>query len=94
MWLSFQFKEGCFLYIYSRSPGMFYNMFNCIILYFLPFSELFLGANMDILEIYTVKSVISGHSKTTPNLGFNTDFRLMEVKSIAECSKGSILQYV
>ena len=24
---------------------------------------------------------------------FNTDYRLMQVKSIAECSKGSILQY-
>ena len=25
---------------------------------------------------------------------FRTDFRLMQIKSIAECSKGSILQYV
>ena len=24
---------------------------------------------------------------------FKTDYRLMQVKSIAECSKGSILQY-
>ena len=28
-----------------------------------------------------------------PKLVFNTNYRLMEVKSIAECSKGSILQY-
>ena len=38
-------------------------------------------------------SVLSGHSKTPQKLAFNTDFRLMQVKSIAECSMGSILQY-
>ena len=38
---------------------------------------------------YTVKlePVLSGHSK------MKTYYRLMQVKSIAECSKGSILQY-
>ena len=41
----------------------------------------------------TVKPVLSSHSKKRPNLVFNTDCRLMQVKSIAECSKGSILQY-
>ena len=35
---------------------------------------------------YTVKPVLSGHSKK------KTNYRLMQVKSIAECSKGSILQ--
>ena len=34
---------------------------------------------------YTVNPVLSGHSK-------KTNYRLMQVKSIAECSKGSILQ--
>ena len=29
----------------------------------------------------------------TKKLAFNTDYRLMQVKSIAECSKGSIPQY-
>ena len=28
-----------------------------------------------------------------PKIGFKTNDRLMQVKSIAECSKGSILQY-
>ena len=28
-----------------------------------------------------------------PIWGFKTNYRLMQVKSIAECSKGSILQY-
>ena len=42
---------------------------------------------------YTVKPVLSGHPKRTPKLDFNSDYRLMQVKSIAECSKGSILQY-
>ena len=35
---------------------------------------------------YTVKPVFSGHSKK------KTNYHLMQVKSIAECSKGSILQ--
>ena len=42
----------------------------------------------------TVKPVLSGHSKRTPRLIFNTDFLLMQVKSIAEWSKRSILQYI
>ena len=40
-----------------------------------------------------VKPVLSGHSKRRPKLVFKTDYGLMQVKSIAECSKGSILQY-
>ena len=35
---------------------------------------------------YTVKPVLSGHSKK------KTNYHLMQVKSIAECSNGSILQ--
>ena len=35
---------------------------------------------------------LSGHSKR-PKLFFKMDNRLMQVQSIAECSKGSILQY-
>ena len=37
--------------------------------------------------------VLRGHSKRRPKLVFKTDYRLMQVKNIAECSKGSILQY-
>ena len=40
-----------------------------------------------------VKLVFSGHSKRRPKLVLKTDYRLMLVKRIAECSKGSILQY-
>ena len=42
---------------------------------------------------YTVKPVLSGHSKKRPKLVFKTNYRLMQVKRIAECSKESILQY-
>ena len=35
---------------------------------------------------YTVKPILSGHSEK------KTNYRLMQVKSIAECSEGSILQ--
>ena len=36
------------------------------------------------LGITTVKPVLSGHSKRRPKLVFKTDYRLMQVKSIAE----------
>ena len=41
----------------------------------------------------TVKPVLSGRSKIIPKLVFMTDYRLMQVKSIAECSKGSNLHF-
>ena len=40
-----------------------------------------------LIAHYTVKPVLSGHLKK------KTNYRLMLVRSIAECSKGSILQY-
>ena len=43
--------------------------------------------------IHTVKPVLSGHSQEDQKWVFNTNYRLMQVKCIAECSKGSILQY-
>ena len=41
---------------------------------------------------FTAKPVLSGHSKTDQKLVFKTDYSLMQVKSITECSK-TILQY-
>ena len=41
----------------------------------------------------TEYAALSGHSKRTPKEFFYTDYRLMQVKSIAECSKWSIRQY-
>ena len=41
----------------------------------------------------TVKPVYSDHCQKDKKLVFNTNYRLMQIKSIAECSKGSILQY-
>ena len=40
-----------------------------------------------------VKSVLSDYSKIDKTKDLMTDYGLMQVKSIAECSKGSILQY-
>ena len=42
---------------------------------------------------YTVKPVLAATQKEHQKLVFNTDYRLMQVKSIADGSKGSILQY-
>ena len=36
---------------------------------------------------YTVKPVLSDHPKEDQKLVFKTDYRLMQIKSIAECSK-------
>ena len=41
----------------------------------------------------TVKPVKNGHSQKHPKLVFKTNYCLMQVKSIAECSPWSILQY-
>ena len=41
----------------------------------------------------TVKSVLNGHSQKDRKSVFKINYCLMQVKSIAECSKGSILQY-
>ena len=44
-------------------------------------------------EHNTVKPVLSGHSQKDQKQGFKTFYHLIQVRSIAECSKGSILQY-
>ena len=51
------------------------------------------GACLYQLKISTVKPVQNGHSQIDRKLVFKTNYRLMQVKGIAECSKGSILQY-
>ena len=38
--------------------------------------------------LFTVKPVLSSHSKEDQKLVLKTNYRLMQVKSIAECSKG------
>ena len=47
-----------------------------------------------VLKSNILRKVIRGHSKRRPKMVIKTDYRLMRVKSIAECSKGSIVQYV
>ena len=60
----------------------------CKLLYVNDFSRTF--------PIRYSKTVLRGHSKRRPKMvfEFKTNYRLMQVKSIAECSKGSILQYL
>ena len=40
-----------------------------------------------LFSLNTVKPVLSSHSKKDQKLVFKTDYSLMEVKNIAECSK-------
>ena len=42
-----------------------------------------------IVFLSTVKPVLRGHSKRRTKLVFKTDYRLMKVESIAECSLGA-----
>ena len=46
-----------------------------------------------LTNVHTVKPMQNGHSQKDRKLVFKTNYRLMQVKSIAECSKRSILQY-
>ena len=50
-------------------------------------------SNLAVVSWTVTKPVLSGHSKRRPKMFLKTDYRFMQVKSIAECSKGSILQY-
>ena len=43
---------------------------------------------------YTVKPVMSGHSKIDKTKIILTNGSLIKVESIAECSNGGILQYL
>ena len=45
------------------------------------------------IVLNTVNPVKNGHTQKDRKLVFKTSYSLMQVKSIAECSKGSILQY-
>ena len=48
----------------------------------------FCGIGIQLFHIkkFIVKAILSGHSKRRPKKVFNTDYRLMQVKSIEECS--------
>ena len=46
-----------------------------------------------LLDKYTVKPFLSGHSKIDKTTILMTNGSLMKVESIAECSPWSILQY-
>ena len=46
-----------------------------------------------VLVLYTVKPLRTASFKKTKNLVYKTNYRLMQVKRIAECSKWGILQY-
>ena len=48
--------------------------------------------SFDVFNV-TVKPVLNDQSQKFQNLVFKTNYCLMQVNCIAECSKGSILQY-
>ena len=58
-----------------------------------PFRENIDGCTFFEPAQSTVKPVKNGHSQKDQKLVFKTNYALMQVKSIAECSKRSILQY-
>ena len=49
---------------------------------------------VQLCVLVTLKPVLNDHSQNYRKLIFKTNYRLMQDKSIAGCSKGSILQYV
>ena len=48
--------------------------------------------NPFVKELYS-KTCLKRPLKKKTKIGFKTDYHFMQVKNIAECSKGSILQY-
>ena len=54
------------------------------------------SANSRLMRLneITVYPVLSSHSQKDQKLVFKANYLLMQVKSIAECSKRSILQYL
>ena len=92
--------ETLIIYLYKFINNMVWILKNpkeSILCLYVPWSSLLsqITSIVSILQtnIVTVKPVLCCHSKRTPKLFFNTDIHLMQVKSIAECSKVSILQY-
>ena len=69
------------------------NPYHAGYFYVLHSSPIGIQSTCGIPFISTVKPVLSGHSKRRPKFVFKTNNCLMQVKSIAECSKGSILQF-
>ena len=67
----------------------------------LPFAQEVISSVVHKLAFNSLSFEVWEYSKTCvkrplskrPKLDFKTNYRLMQVKSIAECSKGSILQY-
>ena len=49
--------------------------------------------NGNYTPYWTSKPVLNGHFQKDKKMFNKTNYHLMQVKSIAECSKGSILQY-
>ena len=60
--------------------------------YLFRLSEYFKTSKFEFLRFYC-KNLCETATLKTPKLVFKTNYRLMQVKSIAECSKGRILQY-
>ena len=54
-----------------------------LVTYAISIKLLCVGSN----KLITIKPVLSGHSKEDRKLVFKTNYRLMQVKSIVECSK-------
>ena len=54
-----------------------------------------IGRMLGVFEVlkYTVKPVVGGHLKRRPKIGFPDRLLLNAGQRIAECSKGTILQY-
>ena len=70
---------------------------NCVAKLFMPQIHFFLRllgkGNTAANTVVQLNLCKTATLKKTENCVFNTNFRLMQVKRIAECSKGSILQY-
>ena len=53
-----------------------------------PLFWLFMSGRLRQVLLYNSKTCVNGHYQKDQKMAFKTDYRLMQVKSIAECSTG------
>ena len=75
------------------TSGLSFVVSNCKFVTFPLVSWVKYGTSLYRFLFFAPLLTFSGHSKRRSKLVFTTNYLLMQDKSIAECSKGSILHY-
>ena len=83
--------NGCCV-LTTAEPRAKMGLVNCILAP-LPVAYVAVRSKRVVYSLFDCTTCLKRPLKKKTKMGFKTDYRLMQVKSIAEYSKGSILQY-